>query len=496
MINLNGFTNLYLTSNAASGNGGGAWLMYSFLWSGGRVEIGGNDAAGSGGGVHADSGSFVMLQPSPAGRPNIYNNTAVDNGGGLCVLEAQASLKDVRIGLDFSGNPSANRCLGSAAGDGGGGLALLQSRAWLTNCWVAYNRAEYYGGGIEVSGSRLTMKGNPALLSPGDFHPPNRIFGNVVSNGSLGIGGGLHAVDSTVRIEDALVYSNLALYGGGLHADAPSTVLVVNAAILLNQASVTGGGVRAYGSITHMDLLHCAVVNNSRGGISVASSAEVSLTNCIVGLNQSEQITAGHSVSYSDVAGGYAGAGNIQLDPFFILSDVYDVRLGYGSPCINNGAVAAAVAADAIGEPRPFGAGYDMGAYEYNGDTYDTDGERMTDGWEADHSLDPWVGDALDNDDSDEYLNIEEYISDTDPFDGDSHLQITSITNGATRDVGFLSSTARVYALYTTPHMTNDATWTIVGTNLNLRGNGVTYTAIDTNAPAGQAFYRVDVQVP
>ncbi|MCC7569324.1 MAG: hypothetical protein KO463_06915, partial [Candidatus Methanofastidiosa archaeon] len=63
--------------------------------------------------------------------------------------------------------------------------------------------------------------------------------------------------------------------------------------------------------------------------------------------------------------------GNIDADPLFVAAPT-DFSLSQDSPCINAGMNASAgryggVANDILGVPRPQLAGYDMGAYEYDG---------------------------------------------------------------------------------------------------------------------------------
>jgi hypothetical protein len=88
-------------------------------------------------------------------------------------------------------------------------------------------------------------------------------------------------------------------------------------------------------------------------------------------------------VTYSDIEGGWAGAGNIDADPMFVDAGAGDLRLGEGSPCADAGdntALPAGVVTDLDGLDRfvddPLapetgvagGAGgesiVDMGAYE------------------------------------------------------------------------------------------------------------------------------------
>ena len=77
------------------------------------------------------------------------------------------------------------------------------------------------------------------------------------------------------------------------------------------------------------------------------------------------------AVSYSDIAGGYTGVGNLDIDPLFVDFDGGDFHLQEGSPCIDVADNSAASALDLDGNPRIVDgdddgtATVDMGAYEH-----------------------------------------------------------------------------------------------------------------------------------
>lgn len=88
-------------------------------------------------------------------------------------------------------------------------------------------------------------------------------------------------------------------------------------------------------------------------------------------------------VAHSNIQGGYAGTGNISINPAFKAAGQDDYRLNGGSPCIDRAdasAIPPGITLDAGGKPRFFddpatsnnnAAGsppfLDMGAYEYQG---------------------------------------------------------------------------------------------------------------------------------
>lgn len=71
-------------------------------------------------------------------------------------------------------------------------------------------------------------------------------------------------------------------------------------------------------------------------------------------------------VYWDDVLVDVPNTGNLIADPLFRNAPAGDFRLRPGSPALDAGVDSAGVAADLGGNPRPFGAGYDIGCHEFS----------------------------------------------------------------------------------------------------------------------------------
>ena len=137
---------------------------------------------------------------------------------------------------------------------------------------------------------------------------------------------------------------------------------------------------------------------------------------------------------------------------------------------------------------------FDLGAYEYNPATADTDGDLMPDRWEHRHGLDPTnAADAGWHADVDTVVNLHEWIADTDPNDAASYFRIEAINRAAAVRVWFESSSERNYTLEYTPSPTD--TWNGVAGQVNVPGAGGMEDLQD-GAGATSRLYRVQVGLP
>ncbi len=236
----------------------------------------------------------------------------------------------------FAGSQNTNLTAPQALTSGGGILAINKSKATVSNCVIADNKATFGGGILLRDSSHLLIA-------------QTIIWGNEAT-----FGGGIYVLGgSKPRIENVLIVSNKGL-GGGLYVNASQPTLI-----------------------------HCTLASNlgtnGTAGAVFNANATTTLQNSILWGNSAPQSTNGSLITYSIVEGGFVGTGNRNQDPRFVnhipvnlalLTGLGDYHLLPCSPAIDVAHNADALPEDLDGNPRPFPAGaaiVDMGAYESAG---------------------------------------------------------------------------------------------------------------------------------
>src|ERR1700722_762816 len=155
---------------------------------------------------------------------------------------------------------------------------------------------------------------------------------------------------------------NSAADGGGLADGGKCSPILTNCTFNGNSAN-KGGGAIAEGSGAAATVVNSILWDDSAPqGPEVFSDTEIALNDGIVyGQNAI-------SVTYSDVAGGYQGVGNISTDPLFVTSAGGGGAIQPYSSCAGAGNVAAieatGVTTDILGNPRITSGTVDIGAYQ------------------------------------------------------------------------------------------------------------------------------------
>jgi len=180
-----------------------------------------------------------------------------------------------------------------------------------------------------------------------------------LENDASSDGGGVYVTDAgQLTLTGCRLLGNSGLSGAGLAAEL-ATVTMINCAFSGNTAFVFGGGVSAHladGAIINGTFSHNTAF--AAGADVSIDQSEVSIVNSILWSDSDENIENFGllQVTYSCLAGGWDGAGNLSAPPQFV-NDLGpdgvagtpddDLRLRVSSPCVDAGQNAS-VPADTI----------------------------------------------------------------------------------------------------------------------------------------------------
>lgn len=206
--------------------------------------------------------------------------------------------------------------------------------------------------GSSIKGGGLLSKYSDPLISHCIFRDNSAEFGGAVYN---------HI--SSPRFRNCSFHDNTADDGAGVY-NYSSNPIITNSTFTRNIAAAGGG---MYNSGASPRLINCIIYGNTPN---------------------SYQGSGVNIITYSDIAGGAVGMGNIDADPMFVDDESGDLRLSPGSPCIDAGdsdSIAVDIWVDLNDEPRGvddpdtentgipvFALTVDIGAYEFQVDPGDT----------------------------------------------------------------------------------------------------------------------------
>lgn len=263
---------------------------------------------------------------------------------------------------------------GQSSNEVGGGIYLSAASPTLQNLTIEFNFAQLEGGGL------INLGGSPTLTNV-DFNA-NQAGTQLPDVTLAGAGGGMYEA-GTATLTNVVFHGNTAGQGGGLFDDGNFGTLT-NVIFDDNYAYFSGGGIYWIDSNlgnNSLSLTNADFYGNTalgQGGAIYADDTGVVLTNAIVWNNSAPAgpefylgadggPTATISATYSDIEGGFTGAGNISADPLFVNPADENFQLQPGSPAIESGTDVGAPSFDIVGDPRltPDAGPVDMGAYEF-----------------------------------------------------------------------------------------------------------------------------------
>jgi hypothetical protein len=297
-------------------------------------------------GCASNGGAIRCNRSSPTIVDNIIIENTANSGGGIHCEHAHP----VIVGNTIAGNTAA---------EGGGGIMCASSSPTVVGNTITGNitaDALSYGGGIHCYDYSLpAIEGNLFQSnSSGEaggaimcyWYSTASIEGNIIVENTSHNGGGVGVQWSSPIIKNNSIIGNTAQEGGGIGGCCSSSPTIEGNTIIGNMAVDNGGAIVC-------DWYMCptiegnTMVGNSAtygGAIFCYYYSSPVVRNCIlwadsgsigdeIYLDESSSI----SITYSDIEGGWSGMGNIDADPLFVSREKRDVRLLWGSPCIDAG---------------------------------------------------------------------------------------------------------------------------------------------------------------
>ena len=240
--------------------------------------------------------------------------------------------------------------IGNYANEGGG-----VANAYVKNCNIINNSAEYNGGGIYgVTASNCFISGNNSL-SGGGGSAYSTIYNSIIINNNSEFGGG-GTMNSSIY--NSQIISNTAgQYGGGTYDSDLNNCLVTQ-----NHAPLGGG-------VWDGRINNCTIVKNhgqSIGGIGYTAIIKNSVIYYNVTESDFPNYHSNCDIEYSCSTPLPVGTGNIDSTPEFVDLLFANYNLSQFSDCINAGTNAYVIGnKDLNGNPRIIDDIVDMGAYEY-----------------------------------------------------------------------------------------------------------------------------------
>ncbi len=368
-------------------NGGGIYASQPMTLS--HVTVYNNEAIlAVGGGAYFDSTANVS-------NSNFISNTAELGGGAHFISTATLtantfngnSANDYGGGAYFSDMANVTDSLfsGNSAGSDGGG-AYFWSTTNVTHSNFISNTAISLGGGAcfwnfddTTNVVDSTFRGNLANNGGGAYfyHKTANVFSSTFSSNTANLSGGGAWFGDIANVFASIFNNNTANIGGGVYfttvLPTVSAKRMVNTFLVNNLATTNGAAIYVDDALP-LEIIHTTIdpATPSVNEAVYVMSGTVYITNTIIadhatGIERvGGTVTEDYNLFYgntTDRINVSAGANSLTGDPAFFDAANGDYSLTFTSEAIDVG-TDAGVYNDVNNEPRPKGAGFDMGFIE------------------------------------------------------------------------------------------------------------------------------------
>jgi hypothetical protein len=268
------------------------------------------------------------------------------------------------------------------------------------------NDNSYHVVNLDGSGANTLLDGFTVMGGYANFDPSKTVSAPslppaVPSTTTIETGGGIVIQNAGMpTIINCTIINNAAVTGGGIQAGDGSMPKIIACKIMANQATFGAGiyfqggsngnvsntllsGNRGIGAVYNNSsnpmLMNCTIAGNGgyNGGI-FNTSSQPTITNTIIWGNATPFNDMQSIIRNSDIQGGYAGAGNINVDPKFVnlqpdgiaptMNGDYHVQANSLTIDRGDNTGISLTDTDLDGNLRRFSGGtVDMGAYELQG---------------------------------------------------------------------------------------------------------------------------------
>ncbi|MEM8712851.1 MAG: right-handed parallel beta-helix repeat-containing protein, partial [Planctomycetota bacterium] len=294
-----------------------------------------------------------------ASQSTVTIQDTVFTGNGGKYVEAAVHMRDCESTLDGVSIVASHNV------GGVGSISIWRGTSTLTGCEISHG-SSYDTAHLFVWDADLTVRDTEFSHGIGydegcilQWDGNTRFERCMFTQNRGDVSGAFLQEGGTSRFTDCSFVDNISTVG--VWGPQASAILVDDGGVARaercffrgNQANIDLVGPAGSTVRGNAELVHCTLTNNAHGGTDSAVEG-ASLDHCIVwgntGPNQQTVLGAGVRARWSNVEGGWPGAGNLSADPQLDAEQ----RLAAGSPCIDAGDDAAPM--DADGSPPEMGA--------------------------------------------------------------------------------------------------------------------------------------------